>query len=210
MNIIEKYDRPFEYAEILMNIFIAYQFYSLWSSPTNGDVGHIYSLVGLISFEVVMVQSGLLFTVLPKRISLFMLVPFYGLFVYFFNKILPNNSILITYSIFILNRIRFAFSDASIAIKKRSAFRSAIALSAYFVLIFAIAFNAEVIPELGLTEAYLNELGYVSMKKAGGLFFDFPHTALCMGFVYYCLLAILESILLNMKFRNKPNYYFKR
>ncbi len=210
MNILEKYDKPFEYAEILMNLLIAYQFYSLWSSPSNADVSHIYSLVNLISLEVIMVQSGLLFAMIPKRITLFLVVPFYALFVYFFNKILPNNTILITYFIFILNRIRFAFSDPSIAIKKRSALRSAIALSSYFALIFIIAFNAELIPELGLTEEYLNEFGHVTLKKTGGLFFDFPHTALCMGFIYYCILAVLESILLNMNFINKPNYYIKR
>ena len=210
MNIIEKYDKSFEYAEVLMNLLIAYQFYSLWSSPTNADVSHIYSLVNLIGFEVIMVQSGLLFVIIPKRITIFLLVPFYGFFVYVFNKFLPNNIILITYFIFILNRIRFAFSDASIAIKKRSALRSTIALSAYFGLVSIIAFNAELIPELGLTEEYLNEFGYDTLKKTGGLFFDFPHTALCMGFVYYCILAVLESILLNMNFLNKPNYYIKR
>jgi len=122
MNIIEKYDKPFEYAGIFMSLLIAYQFLMVWLSPDASDSSKISSMAGLMAFEFVMVHSGVFMAVMPKKISLFILIPFYGLFALAFTASIGNTDILIIYLIVVFNRMRFAFSDVSSHIKNRMEF----------------------------------------------------------------------------------------
>jgi len=196
MNIIEKYDRQFEYAGILINLLIAYQFYAVWSNPSINDAGIVSTLAILMAFEFIMVHSGVFMVVIPRKISLYVLFPLYGLFALAFNTMTESNTILIAYLLIIFNRMRFAFSDVSPGLKNRAILTSVLAAIIYFVLIFVIMFNMNSIPELGLNTSFLEISGYNAAKTSGGVFIDAPHIAICFGLIYYCFLVIIEVLLL--------------
>ncbi|WP_335966758.1 hypothetical protein [Galbibacter sp. PAP.153] len=203
VRIIEKYDRQFEYAGILMNTFIVYQFLQLWFFPQLNQAEKIYSMSSLMAFEFVLVHSGVFMALMPKKWSLIVFVPFYGLFAYAFNKSMPNNVILITYMFVILNRMRFAFFNVDKKLKDRTILFSIIALIAYFVLLFIVAFSSKILPPFGLTNEFLNTSGYNELKNSsggsGGLFLDAPQTGLLMGVLYYSVLTIIEAKLISYK-----------
>ena len=69
MRIIERYDRQFEYAGVLMDVVIAYQFFSIWHHPTMDDLPQLGTLSLLMIFEFIMVHSGVFMAVMPKKIS---------------------------------------------------------------------------------------------------------------------------------------------
>ena len=203
ISIIEKYDRQFEYAGILMNVFIVYQLLQLWVFPQPTQAEKIYSMSSLMAFEFVLVHSGVFMALMPKKWSLIIFVPFYGLFAYAFNKSMPNNVILITYMFVVLNRMRFAFFNVDKKFKDRTILFSIIALIVYFILIFVVAFSSEILPPFGLTNEFLNLSGYNKLKSnlggSGGLFLDAPQTGLCLGILYYSILAIIEGKLISYK-----------
>ena len=179
ISIIEKYDRQFEYAGILMNVFIVYQLLQLWVFPQPTQAEKIYSMSSLMAFEFVLVHSGV------------------------FMALMPNNVILITYMFVVLNRMRFAFFNVDKKFKDRTILFSIIALIVYFILIFVVAFSSEILPPFGLTNEFLNLSGYNKLKNnlggSGGLFLDAPQTGLCLGILYYSILAIIEGKLISYK-----------
>jgi len=155
MNILEKYDKPFEYGGILIKLFIAYQFFTLWTNPQLSDATKISDLAILMAFEFVMVHSGVFMAVMPRKITLYVLVPIYALFALAFNMSVSNNTILILYLMVVFNRMRYAFSDVSKAVKSRTIFISVLAAIIYFVLIFVMMFNMNSLPEYGLNANFL-------------------------------------------------------
>jgi hypothetical protein len=196
-SILEKHDKPFEYAAIVMNLIIAYQFLKLWYMPQFSDVAHLFSMAMLMAFEFIMVHSGVFMAVMPKKISLFLLVPIYALFAFAFFKATENNTILIVYGLVVLNRMRFAFSEVSAYLKKRAILISILAALSYFVLIFVCLFTNGIFGELALTQEFLNTSGYFNHTKGSGVFVETPHIAISFGFFYHSLLAIIEALLLN-------------
>ena len=203
LNIIEKYDTQFEYASILMNVFIIFQFFILWSNPQLDDVASLAAMVGLMIFEFVMVHSGVLMAVTPKKISLYVLIPFYGLFAFLFNLSVEDNIILIAYLMVVFNRMRFAFSDAPEFIRKRTILKSVIVIFAYFVLLVPLVLGAEYVPEWGLTQQFINLSGYKEIISGSGLFSEMPHIAIVFGFLYYIALTIIEAVFLTCNFKAK-------
>ncbi len=204
LRIIERYDRQFEYAGILMNLIIAFRLYSLWRTPTLEDASAIYTLGTLMAFEFILVHSGVFMAVVPRKISLWLLFPFYGTFALAFNYALEDNTILWVYLLVIFNRMRFAFSDVPPGIKKRAILASIFSILIYFFLIIIVAIGSNSIPEWGLHPEFLQFSGYVEIKgDSGGIFIDTPHVAICFGVVYYGLLALLEALLLRMPVSNK-------
>lgn len=200
LNIIEKYDSQFKYASILMNVFIAYQFFSLWSNPHWNDADRISTLAALMAFEFIMVHSGVFMSIMPKKISLYLLFPLYGLFALAFNAIAQDHIILIAYLLVVFNRMRFAFSEVPQRLRKQTILKSVLAAFTYFVLIFPFVFGADYVPELGLTTEALFEMNYPKDSTASGVFVDTPHIAIAFGFSYYCILAIIESFSLRPNF----------
>lgn len=190
-NIIEKYNVPFEYVGAFMNLLLAYQFYMIWTSPAISDANKIADYAVLMGFEFVMVHSGVFMAVMPKKISLYVLLPVYGLFALAMNSFVSDNSVLIIYGIVVFNRMRFAFSDVSKKIQQKAIFNSVLAVLVYFVLVFVVAFNNEHIPLFGLTKEFLAEINYYENLKTGGLLLDEPQTAFSLGFLYYTILALL-------------------
>lgn len=197
LNILEKYNNQFEYAAILMNVFIAYQFFTLWTNPHLFGTERIFTLAILMAFEFIMVHSGVFMAVMPKKISLFILFPIYGLFALAFNAAINDHIILITYLLVIFNRMRFAFSDVSNSIRKQAIFKSVLAALTYFAFIFLFAIGADYVPELGLTKNALAQLNYPGDVTTSGLFVDMPQVAIGFGCTYYCVLAIIEAFSLR-------------
>ncbi|MFS4492879.1 hypothetical protein [Maribacter sp. 2308TA10-17] len=199
MNIIEKFDRQFEYGSILMNVFIAFQFFILWKQPQLSDIDKIATLSALMLFEFVMVHSGVFMAVMPKKMSLFILIPFYGVFAWAFNSMVSDNLILIAYALVILNRMRFAFSDVSKEVRSRTILKSVLSAMIYFFLFFPAVLAASHIPKLGLDEIFIQSSGYGISNNIEGIFTEFPHAAMAFGLAYYCSLAIMESQFLRRK-----------
>ncbi|SFS39708.1 hypothetical protein SAMN04487906_0304 [Zhouia amylolytica] len=198
-SILEKYDKQFEYTGIMMNIIIALQFLMLWIDPKPDQAAQIMNLAILIAAEFIMLHTGIFMAVFPKKYTLFIFFPFYGLFAYFFNTLVTNNLIIMVYLITILNRMRFAFSNPSPELKKRTKVMAVSAGFTYFILIFIIGFGSPYIPSLGLNDQFLDQSGYHLIRTQGGLFLEKPYTAICLGFSYYSITAIIEAILLVSK-----------
>jgi len=198
MNIIEKYDKQFAYMGVLINSIMAYQFYLLWTNPSIEDVNKIYSVAVLMGFEFIMTHSGVFMSVFPKKLSLYIFFPFYGLFALAFNSMVEGNTILYLYLIVVFNRMRFAFSNVNKVLKTKAILMSIFAAITYFVMIFIFTFNAENISVLGLTEEYITMSGYNKTKKIGGIFTDMPHVAISFSVFYYIALALIELFLLKV------------
>lgn len=199
MNIIEKYDKPFQYGALVLNVVMAYQFFLLWYQPTPNDIEKISSFITLILFEFVLVHSGIFMAVMPKKLSLLIFVPFYGIFALAFNSFSKDNTILILYCLVVLNRMRFAFSNVSSHIKGRVLFNAIISMMIYFVLIFVVFIFESLIPKLGLTTQFLNETNFYNSIDATGEFIEKPHIAMCFGFLYYIGLSFVEAYFLSKK-----------
>ena len=200
MNILEKYNRQFEYAGLLMTVLIAFQFYRIWQNPVIGDTPKIITMGLLIIFEFFMMHSGVLMTALPKKVSLYGLIPFYSLFALAFTAIAQDPIVLIIYLMVVFNRMRFAFSDVPKVLKQQTLLKSILVALAYFVLIFPFLFRREHVPKWGMTKDTLKAIGYPGDSEAAGILFEMPHVAIAFGFTYYCLLAIIEAFSMRPRF----------
>lgn len=193
MNIIEKYDKHFAYTGVLINLLMAYQFYMLLTKPGLDDAQKIYTIGVLIAFEFIMVHSGVFMSVFPKKLTLYVLFPIYGLFALAFNTMVEGNHILYLYLIVVFNRMRFAFADVSANIKNRAVVTSALNAVTWFILIFVFLFNQEKFQIFGLTDEYLTLSGYYDIVGDNtDVFNETPHVALIFAIVYYLFLALIE------------------
>lgn len=199
IGIIEKYNKPFEYTGILMNLVLAIQFLTLWYAPKPTDAPKIFAMAVLMGFEFIMVHSGVFMALIPKKITRFILIPIYGLFAFAFYKATNLNTILIMYALVVLNRMRFAFSNASKVQKQKTVLTSIFAALSYFILIFVCVFSDGIFGPLALTETFLKTIAYKSYTTGGGIFIDTPHVAIAFGFFYYSTLTVIEALLLNFK-----------
>lgn len=200
MKIIDRYNRQFEYAGLLMTLLIAFQFYRLWHNPIIGDTPKIITMGILVIFEFIMIHSGVLMSTMPKKISLYGLLPFYGLFALAFTAAAQDPIVLVIYLLVVFNRMRFAFSDVPKVLKQQTILKSILAALAYFVLVFPFVFGREHVPKWGMTKDTLIEIGYPGESDAARLFHEMPHVVIAFGFTYYCLLAIIEALALNPRF----------
>lgn len=190
---------PFFYLGAAFNLIIAWQYFRLWSSPGPDDGELIVSFATLMAFEFVMVHSGVFMAVFPRKWSLLVFFPFYGLFALAFSASMPNNLILWVYLIAVAGRMRFAFQDVPIGERVRLIIRSAIAAFFYLILTFAVAIGAPIVPELGLTQEFLNSIGYFDISDTGGLFIDEPKTALSLGVFYFIAITVMEWFVARIK-----------
>ena len=54
--IVEKMEPSFEFADVIMMGFMAYQYLKLWVNPQTGDAHQIFQYAGLMGFEFIMVH----------------------------------------------------------------------------------------------------------------------------------------------------------
>ncbi len=200
MNILEKYNRQFEYAGLFMTLFIAFRFYRIWQNPVLGDAPEIITLGVLIIFEFIMVHTGMLMSGLPKKVSLYGLIPFYGVFALVFSFAAKDYVILTVYMLVVINRMRFAFSDVPKILKRQVLLKSILAGLAYFLPMFPFIFKANDVPKWGMTKDTLKAIDFPGDSNAAQLLFEMPHVFIAFGLTYYCLLAIIEAFALNPRF----------
>ena len=123
---------PFSFVEYGFQAYYASVFLMVWTHPEQHPVSLINDLAILMAFEFVMVHSGVFRAVLPKKISLFVFVPLYGLFALGFNESVVNANILYIYLLTVLNRMRFAFSDVSVEMRALQVGKSVAKVIFYF------------------------------------------------------------------------------
>jgi hypothetical protein len=178
---------PFSFVEYGFQAYYATVFLMVWLHPEQHDVSLINDLAILMAFEFIMVHSGVFMAVMPKKWSLFIFFPFYGLFAFAFNDSVINTNILYIYLLTVLNRMRFAFSDVSPEVRTAQMGKSAVKAMFYFLLILAVCIGNELIPKFGLTDDFLEKSNYFKTVKSSGLFVEKPYVPICMGFIYYAL-----------------------
>ncbi|MEO7977015.1 hypothetical protein [Flavobacterium sp.] len=200
---------PFSFVEYGFQAYYATVFLMVWMHPEQHPVSMINDLAILMAFEFIMVHSGVFMAVMPKKLSLFVFFPMYGLFAYGFNHSVINTNIFYIYLLTVLNRMRFAFSDVSPEVRAVQIGKSAAKAMLYFFLIFAVCFGNEIIPKLGLTEEFLEKSKYFDTVKASGLFIDKPYVPICMGFIYYSLPVLYFIYRIIKKIGNRNNDPFQ-
>lgn len=184
--------RIFDWIDILLYLFMAFQFIRLWVSPSPDDAELVYYFAILMAFEFILAHSGVFMAIMPPKVSILIFFPIYGLFALCFTSMIGDLSIVWVYLIVVFNRMRFAFMNVDPDEKMRVIGMSALTAIIYFFLIFIIAFCSGFIPELGLTKDYLEQSGYENIKTIGGLFTDEPNVPMCFGAIYYILIALME------------------
>jgi hypothetical protein len=198
---IRKFLALLEYLDIAFTLFLSYQFFRLWLSPNIDDAGMIYSFAILMGFEFIMVHSGVFMSAFKLKASLLIFFPFYGIFALMFNFFVDNNTVLILYLVVVFNRMRFAFFTTDKTTKMKAASLSILGAVVYFLLMFAVAIGAEMLPDFGLNAQFLAASNYEHFKRVGGLFADMPKTAMCLGGFYYLLLSLLSLAISKATFK---------
>lgn len=161
-------------------------------SPGPDDGPIILTFGMMMGFEFILVHSGVFMAVMPRWLSLSVFFPLYGVFALAMNSMIPGNAILWLYLSVTLTRMRFAFSKPSPEAKNVNIMFSVAAVTTYFILIFIFAFSSGILPKFGITESYLQSVGYSDLHDSGGIFIDLPHVPLAMGVVYFTALAFYE------------------
>ena len=116
----------------------------------------------------------------------------YGLFALAFNAFVNGNQIIILYGAVVLNRMLPGLLNSGKQDKDHGLRLSAAYALIYFGLLFPVIFGSSYIPRLGLTEAFLTSVDYLSINQAGGDFAEAPHVFMCFGVLYYLILMLLE------------------
>lgn len=201
MNILERFDKSFEYAGVLQTATIAFSYAYVWCFATYDDAYRVYSFATLMAFEFIMVHSGVFMAIFPRKVSLWLFFPLYGLFAWSFNASLQvgDNSILIIYLTTVLTRMRFAFFDANKLIKQRMILMSIVAAVIYFVVLMVSVFMRNVIPPLALGEDFVQSEAYQWIKSGEGLFVEAPYVPIFAGFIYYTLISVVDYRLTRNK-----------
>jgi len=181
-----------EWIGIIIYAALVFEMTRLWIAPNPGDAERIVTLVMLVLFEFIIVHSGVFMAVMPRKWSMLIFLPFYGIFALAFNAAAPGNTILFLYLGVVLMRMRFAFSSPTDDARTKAIIMSGAAAFGYFILMFAFAFGGAFLPKFGLDYSYLQSSGYFDIFDASGEFVDKPHSALAMGMAYFSLLIWLE------------------
>ena len=182
------------WAGVALYFWMAGRLAMLLISPGPDDGMIIVTFIVVMVFEFLLVQSGVMMTFLPRRVSLIIIVPAYGLFALLFNAMLPGHAILWLYMSVMFARMRFAFSDPTAEAKKANGLFSIAAATTYIVLLLIFSIVAETLPQFGLNNSYLYSINYQDLQSgSSGVFVDFPQAPILMGAVYFALLGIYEG-----------------
>lgn len=200
---------PFSFIEYGFQAFYAYVFLMVWMYPEQHPVSLINDLAILMAFEFIMVHSGVFMAVMPRKWSLFVFFPLYGLFALVFNDSVVNTNIIYIYLLTVLNRMRFAFSNVSPEVRALQMGKSAVKAIFYFLLILAVCIGNSIIPPFGLTEDFLQKSHYFQIVKSSGLFIEKPYVPICMGFIYYAVPVLYFIYRTIKKIGQKGNTHFQ-
>lgn len=179
------------------------QYFLLWTNPGPDDGARIATLTMMVIFEFVLGHSGVFMSVFPRRIALFVFVPFYGLFALALNATLPGNAIMFLYCGVILMRMRFIFSNPTEDAKLKALGVSIISVFLFMICIIGFSAASDVLPKFGLTPAYLQTIDFKNIASSSGDFTDAPHAAMAMGMTYFTLLAGFEILIYGLLRKRK-------
>lgn len=193
-----------EWIGILLYAVLIYQYVTVWSDPGPDDGAKIATLSMMILFEFVLAHSGIFMAAFPRKMALYIFVPFYGIFALSFNAIVPGNTIILLYCGVVLVRMRFIFSDPSDSARGRALGMSVISMILFMFCMVGSAATESILPKLGLTDAYLTAIDYRNIVNGSGDFIDSPHAALAAGTVYFTLLALAEIWIYGLLRKRQP------
>lgn len=194
-----------EWLSILLYVVLVAQFLKLWINPGPEDGGRIATLSMMVIFEFVLAHSGVFMAAFPKKIALFVFVPFYGVFALAMNATVPGNAILVLYLGVVLMRMRFIFSNPSDDAKVKAAAMSFIAVFLCMFCMIGFSAAADSLPKIGLTSAYLEKINFRQIAGSTGDFTDSPHAAMAMGVTYFTLLALFEILIYGLLRKHEEN-----
>lgn len=177
---------------VALYLALAVQMGHLLGSPGPHDGEVILTFGVLMGFEFILIHSGVFMAVMPRLLGFLIFVPLYGVFAFAMNSLVSGNAILWLYLGVVLTRMRFAFSNPSPEAKNSNVLFSCAAAITYFVLIFIFVIFSASLPRFGITDAYLDSIGYSNLHDSGGIFIDLPHVPLAMGVVYFSILAFYD------------------
>ena len=107
-----------------------------------------------------------------------------------------DNSIMYLYLGVVLNRMRFAFFNVDKETKRQNILWSVYTCLIYVFLFVGVNVLSEIVPELGLTPAFLDKAAYNPSGK--GTMIDEPKITMCIGFLYYIMLALSNVVIFGM------------
>lgn len=196
MKIIERIDKGFAYIGVLQTLIIAYQFIKVWGFADLNDAYIVYQLTVLMGFEFIMLHSGVVMCVIPRKYSLFVFCPIYALFAWGFSWYLPDQdyTIWILYLTTVLNRMRFTFFKVDEKMKQREIGNSIVGAIIYLLLMIFVVVLMELIPMFALDESFIQSSQYKAIMKAKGIFPEKPYVAICFGFLYYLSLSLVNFV----------------
>ncbi len=178
---------------------LIWEMWSIWTRPVPADFPRLQTLALIMGFEFLLVHSGLMAAVMPRKVSLFFILPVYGVVAYFLNLGAENNLILFLYAGVLVARLRFLFTPHTPLQKSRAIKISIVSALIYFFAVSVIAIGEASLPAKGLTQDFLQSEGYFETLRVSGIFTEHPHLPLIMGLVYFSLMALLELYLLFLR-----------
>ena len=191
--VFAKYGRIGHYAEVALLLFLAWQYLSLWRTPALDATPEIQAMIGIVTFELFVLQSGLVVSVLPRWAAILYLLFFIGGYALLFAQWIPSQRIAVIYLFLLINRGAYIFSDQQQGHTQGLRWYTGIAYTFFILLLALTALFAGSIPTLGLDASFLKLSGYWESGMADrGLLFAKPHLGMFLGTTVYFGLSLLE------------------
>jgi hypothetical protein len=194
LSILKKYNTQVDLAGIAGYLYMSFLYLSLWISPQVSDVKEIQIYSLLMELEFFAIFSGLFLFMRPKKLwgLLIGILPML-LFAWGLSKSSQVYEVFYIYLFTLFNRLRFAFSNTNEEFGLIVFKRNFLAMPIYLSLIGGMGFVSVfgLIPQLGLTDNFLENSGYNSIEGSTG-WLDKPQENLCFGVLYYLMLAVLD------------------
>lgn len=154
----------------------------IWNVPHLFTAEFIYSMSIFILFELILIHSGGFMSV-GYPIGMILFLPAYGFLAYVFNKISPDNFILIFFFLTMLIRCKGIFVEDKAAFAARMSRKSFGSLALVFVAIFLSRIMFTFLSRGGLTEKFLDSIDYYAVDKTTGNV-EIYHIIM-FGMIYY-------------------------
>lgn len=187
--------RIFAWTNLAIYAALVFEMWQLWTVPTPEDLPRVTTLALLMGFEFLLVHSAVFIAVMPRKTSVFFLLPVYGVVALALNSGAENNVILYLYLGLLVTRLRFLFGDTDAQHRSRVLKTSIIAGFLYLFSVAVIAFGETSLPEKGLNKEFLTSNNYYESLNVQGIFTENPHLPLIMGIIYFTLMIGLELLI---------------
>ena len=190
---IANYGKVAHYAEVALALYLSWQYFSLWRSPSLDSAPELQVMIGIILFELFVLQSGLVVSVLPRWAAFLYLLVFIGGYALLFAQWIPGERIAVLYLFVLFNRGAYILSDREQHATRVWRWYTGIAYAFFIIVLVFAAFMSGSIPTLGLDERYLEISGYREWAMTDrGLLFERPHLGMFLGTAVYLGLSLLE------------------